>query len=59
LSPDGNTQALIGWRKRFICSRISGIEKDSPRPGRKKKIDANKVRLPVRFAGMKHPDAMY
>ncbi|KMP10724.1 endonuclease DDE [Candidatus Nitromaritima sp. SCGC AAA799-A02] len=32
------------WRERFLALRLSGLEKDAPRPGRKTRIPAKKVR---------------
>ena len=35
------------WRERFLALRVSGLEKDAPRPGRKPRIPAAKVRAVV------------
>lgn len=35
------------WRQRFLALRVAGLEKDAPRPGRKPKIAAAKVRAVV------------
>jgi transposase len=31
------------WRERFLALRVSGLEKDAPRPGRKPKLSAGKI----------------
>ena len=48
-------QKASRWRKRFIRSGLSGIEKDAPRPGRKKKIIAAKVQMIVRKTTQERP----
>ncbi len=35
------------WRERFLALRLSGLEKDAPRPGRKPRLSAVKVRKVV------------
>lgn len=35
------------WRERFLALRLAGLEKDAPRPGRKPRIPAAKVRAVV------------
>jgi len=35
------------WRDRFLALRVSGLEKDAPRPGRKPTVSAKKVRAVV------------
>jgi transposase len=35
------------WRQRFLALRIPGLEKDAPRPGRKPRITANKIKAVV------------
>lgn len=35
------------WRERFLALRISGLEKDAPRPGRKPRITAKKIQVVV------------
>ena len=36
------------WRERFAETRMAGIEKDAPRPGRKPKLSAQKVRSVIK-----------
>ena len=31
------------WRQRFLFLRLSGLEKDAPRPGRKPRIQQRKI----------------
>jgi len=38
---------VLLWRQRFACQGVSGILKDAPRPGRRKKIDAQTVKRVV------------
>jgi transposase len=35
------------WRERFLALRLTGLEKDAPRPGRKPKVSARKIRMVV------------
>lgn len=35
------------WRERFLALRLVGLEKDAPRPGRKPKVSAKKIRSVV------------
>jgi transposase len=35
------------WRERFLALRLRGLEKDAPRPGRKPKVSARKIRAVV------------
>jgi transposase len=35
------------WRQRFLALRLSGLEKDAPRPGRLPRISAKKIRAVV------------
>lgn len=35
------------WRERFLALRLAGIEKDAPRPGRKPRISAIKIKAVV------------
>jgi transposase len=35
------------WRERFLALRLSGLEKDAPRPGRKPKVSAGIIRAVV------------
>jgi len=35
------------WRQRFLALRLSGLEKDAPRPGRIPRIPAKKIRAVV------------
>jgi len=35
------------WRERFLALRLAGLEKDAPRPGRKPRITARKIRAVV------------
>jgi len=35
------------WRERFLALRLAGLEKDGPRPGRKPKVSARKIRAVV------------
>lgn len=35
------------WRERFLALRLSGLEKDAPRPGRKPKVPVRKIRAVV------------
>ena len=35
------------WRERFLALRLAGLEKDAPRPGRKPRISARKIRAVV------------
>ena len=35
------------WRERFLALRLAGLEKDAPRPGRKPKVSAKKIRAVV------------
>jgi transposase len=59
LAADGVTNqdiaAMVGvsrptvqlWRERFLALRPAGLEKDAPRPGRKPRISARKIRAVV------------
>jgi transposase len=35
------------WRERFLALRVAGLEKDAPRPGRKPRISAAKIKAVV------------
>jgi transposase len=35
------------WRERFLALRVAGLEKDAPRPGRKPRISAKKIKAVV------------
>ena len=35
------------WRERFLALRLTGLKKDAPRPGRKPKVSARKIRAVV------------
>ena len=35
------------WRQRFLALRVPGLEKDAPRPGRKPRISARKIKAVV------------
>ncbi|MGH2376797.1 MAG: IS630 family transposase, partial [bacterium] len=35
------------WRERFLALRMAGLEQDAPRPGRKPKVSAKKIRAVV------------
>jgi transposase len=45
------------WRERFAVSRLTGIEKDAPRPGRTPALGANVVREIVRKTTQEKPTA--
>jgi len=46
----GSDRECVGrWRKRFAEKRLAGIERDAPRPGRKKSISAATVRKVIRL----------
>lgn len=48
------------WRERFLKLRLRGLQKDAPRPGRKPRISAEKVRLVVEATlQTKPPDATH
>jgi transposase len=48
------------WRERFLTLRLKGLEKDAPRPGRRPRIRAAKVRAVVEATlGSKPPDATH
>ena len=50
----GTDRECVGrWRKRFAVERISGIERDAPRSGRKKSIPAATVNKVIRLATTK------
>jgi len=44
------------WRARFIAHGLKGIEQDEPRPGRKPKISASKVKAIVALTTQQRPD---
>ncbi len=35
------------WRQRFLALRVAGLEKDAPRPGRKPRIAASKIKAVI------------
>jgi len=35
------------WRQRFLALRVTGLEKDAPRPGRKPRLSAEKIKVVV------------
>jgi transposase len=48
------------WRERFLALRLSGLEKDAPRPGRIAKISDEKVRTVIESTlHSKPPDATH
>ncbi|MGH8712125.1 MAG: IS630 family transposase [Burkholderiales bacterium] len=67
LAAEGNTDQAIAaqlhvgrrtparWRARFIEQGLSGIERDAPRPGRKRKISAAKVKAIVQKTTEERP----
>jgi len=53
----GITRQKVGrWRDRYHQFGLAGIEKDAPRPGRKKKIPARTVSKVVRLTTQEKPD---
>jgi transposase len=52
----GTDRECVGrWRKRFAQERISGIERDAPRSGRKKSIPTSTVKKVIRLATSRTP----
>lgn len=47
---DTDRECVGRWRNRFVEQRLSGIERDAPRAGRKKSIPAATVRKVIRLA---------
>ena len=43
------------WRERFLALRVAGLEKDAPRPGRKPRISAKKIKAVVEATLHKKP----
>jgi transposase len=50
---DTDRECVGRWRKRFATDRITGIERDAPRSGRKKSIPASTVKKVIRLATSK------
>lgn len=48
-------QTVARWRDRFLTSGVAGIEKDAPRPGRKPKIAARRVKKVIRMTTQEKP----
>jgi transposase len=48
-------QKVSRWRKRFIALGIAGLRKDAPRPGRKRKITAARIRAIVHKTTQERP----
>jgi len=44
------------WRKRFLRLGIPGIQKDAPRPGRRKQVSVSKTRMIIRKTTQETPD---
>lgn len=44
------------WRKRFLRLGVSGIQKDAPRPGRRKTLSVSKIQMIVRKTTQERPD---
>lgn len=54
----GTSKPTVGrWRSRFAKLRITGIEKDAPRPGRTPALTAEMVDLIVRKTTQEKPEA--
>lgn len=52
----GITRQKVGrWRARYHESGVAGIEKDAPRPGRKKKISSRKVSQVIKLTTQEKP----
>lgn len=52
----GTDRECVGrWRKRFADERIPGIERDAPRPGRKRSIPAATVKKVIHLVTSKTP----
>ena len=49
-------QRSARWRERFLRLGIDGLKRDAPRPGRKKKFSAQKVKAIVRRTLEQRPD---
>src|SRR6202451_6656 len=48
-------QKAARWRKRFLALGMAGLEKDAPRPGRKTRISAAKVRRVIQKTTQEKP----
>jgi len=53
---DITRQTAGRWRKRFLRLGVPGIQKDAPRPGRKKKMSGSKTQMIVRKTTQERPD---
>src|ERR1041385_966668 len=53
---DITRQTAGRWRKRFLRQGLPGIQKDAPRPGRKKKMSVSKTQMIVRKTTQERPD---
>jgi len=49
-------RTVARWRQRFIVNRLTGIERDAPRPGRKRSISPSKVKQIVTMTTQQQPD---